>query len=385
MQLFHLSFDPNLPNYLKPRQPNGSEQNDVSHFTHEDLPPRVSFAPSIEQCWYAIYANVSKYFEKHDYPYMDMYVYAYSSPHGKEYKMREELLKTKIHDWHITEEVCFLDTVGIIKLGKIRIFNEEPNIEAVMYKPFNDRTQPSRFLAPKMVYYVLERNHKSFDVQSTGYHLYHYSEQQLAKIFTRRKQGGTPDDIVKLAESLANGIGDIGCYLDHISFFLEPIPLDILPKLFKGEHPFYKSDRQLIEHVVRVNLKDDLKYSLQETPVIGTFSDRWKWDDIDSDTRRIYLRKINKEMDRLKLQGTNPNDMFEVIRPYIGRTRDYFIKARSSQWANDTATKYAGEVPHLMLYPKSGKMDVVRANPVKLGSVTKTVTVKPSLFSKIFK
>lgn len=386
MPLFHLSFDDNLPSYLKPRQPNGSENNDQSHFTHEDLPPRVSFAPSIEQCWYAIYPNIAKYFERFNYPYMDMYVYAYSSPHGQEHRIDEQVLKAKIHDWHITEEVCFIGTsVGIAKVGKIRIFNEEPNVEPVMYRPFENKNHSMRFLAPKMIYYVLENTHPKIKLHSTGYHLYHYSTQQLTKINTKRKQGISDPDLIRHAESRANNLGDIGCYLDHISFFLEPIPVDILPKLFKGKHPFYQPNATLIEHVVAVKLKDEIKWSLQETPVINEFSDRWDWEDIDVDKRRLYIRKINKEMTRLKLQGYDTLDMFNAIRPYIGRTKEYFIKARSSKWAEDTSTQYAAEVPHLMIYPKDGVMDVLKSKTVTLGLSSVNDISKKTFLSRFLK
>lgn len=385
MTLYHLSFNGNLPSYLKPRQPHGSEQNDTTHFTHEDLPPRVSFAPTIEQCWYAIYPNVSAFFEKYNYPYMDMYVYAYAPSHGKEYSIGEEILKSKIHDWHMTNEVCFLETVGIVKVGKIRIFSNEPIVDAITYQPFNDPKQPKRFLAPKMIYYVLETYTAKADLRSTGYHLYHYSTQMLTKISTTRKIGKVSSDVISLAESRANSMGDIGCYLDHISFFLEPIPIDILPKLFKGEHPFYKPGAKIVEHVVAIKFDDDIKWSLQETPDINSFSDQWDWNNVDADKRRLYIRKINKEMSRLDLQGHDTSKMFNAIRPYIGRTRDYFIKARSSKWANDTATQYAAEVPHLMIYPKDGIMDVINSKTVTLGLSSVKDIPKRTFLSRFFK
>ena len=69
-------------------------------------------------------------------------------------------------------------------------------------------------------------------------YLYHYSDKLFDRLLTKRKQGVT-DDENKLEKY---------AYLDHISFFLEPIPLDILPSIHKNKHPFYVEGKELNEY-----------------------------------------------------------------------------------------------------------------------------------------
>ena len=365
--LLHLSFDSNLPTTLQPQQPAGYESSDRTHITFEDLPPRVSFAPTIGQCWMAIYKNISQYFDRDNYPYMDMYVYAYDGTvKSIGNVIPESIMAAKVHDWHMTKEVAFTKPVRIRKVGRVRFWNRLNPAERIDYVPFNNKQYPKRLLCMSPLYFILEQYDRSITLESTGVHLYHYSQNQHINLATKRSYT-TDADIVKRAESMAKNVGDIGSYLDHISFFIEPIPTDILPKLFEDKHPFYRSNTTVVEHIVEVTKDASLKWALQETPEINSFSDRWDWTSPTVEQRRGYIRRINQEMTKLDLQGTDVNLMFKAIRPFLGTTRDYFIKARKSKWANDTATQYAAEVPHLMLYPKSGTMPVLQSREVKFG------------------
>lgn len=383
--LLHLSFNPDLPTTLMPKQPQGSEHYDPQHFTYEDLPPRVSFAPTIEQCWMAIYKNIDMYFDRHLFPYMDMYVYAYDGTvKSIGNVIPESVMAKRVHDYHVTGEVAYTKPVRIRKVAKVRFWNTEPQAERIEYTPFNDKAYPKRLLCTRPLYYILENLDRDIVLNSTGYQLYHYSNKTLTELLTKRSYT-TDQQIISLAESNAKLVGDIGCYLDHISFFLEPIPTDILPKLFGGKHPFYRPNETCIEHVVQVKLTDSFDWALQETPVIGKFSDRWNWDDITREVRRGYIRQINKEMTRLKLQGSDVAQMFDAIRPYIGETRDYFIKARQSRWAEDTSTQYAAEVPHLMLYPNGGSMKVLKSKEVRFGIADVKESAMRLLWRRMFR
>lgn len=152
--LYHLSFNSNLPAALQPRQPHG-EPAKVSIYT-EKLPPRVSFSPSVQQCFTAIYPNISKYFEEEKYPYMDMYVYA---PIGKGKRLSQDIVLQNVWDSHVTEEVCFVSSIQITRVAKIRIFNPKTlNRDNSIYtQPFNSRMAKVRFVAPIVNFDILER------------------------------------------------------------------------------------------------------------------------------------------------------------------------------------------------------------------------------------
>jgi hypothetical protein len=67
---------------MYPRQPHGLKDPDdikkklTQSIFAENLPPRISFSPSVTECFRAIWPNIHKYFTRHKYPHMDMYVYA---------------------------------------------------------------------------------------------------------------------------------------------------------------------------------------------------------------------------------------------------------------------------------------------------------------------
>lgn len=130
--LFHISFNKALPTYLYPRQPMGLKDPDKidqaptpsdSMFA-ENLPPRISFAPSVTECWRAIWPNIYRYFSKYKYPHMDMYVYILEKGNESNMLRPEQLTKDmKLWDAHFTNEYCFLTKVRVKKIAKIRIYN----------------------------------------------------------------------------------------------------------------------------------------------------------------------------------------------------------------------------------------------------------------------
>lgn len=64
--LYHISFNSNLPSILYPRQPDGMVEDAYEY----ELGPRVSFAPTIRQCAIAVYFNLPK-----DYTFTKEIVY----------------------------------------------------------------------------------------------------------------------------------------------------------------------------------------------------------------------------------------------------------------------------------------------------------------------
>ena len=128
--LFHISFNKALPTFMYPRQPNGLHDPDnietkvsASIFA-EDLPPRISFSPSVAECFRAIWPNIHQYFTRHKYPYMDMYVYALvKGDHKCMYTPEFMTKENKLWDAHFTNEHCFLTKVKVKKVAKIRVMN----------------------------------------------------------------------------------------------------------------------------------------------------------------------------------------------------------------------------------------------------------------------
>lgn len=128
--LFHISFNKALPSFLYPRQPSGLynpdklDQVPKESIYSENLPPRISFSPSATECFRAIWPNIHKYFTRHKYPHMDMYVYALVKGNEKTMFTPDQLTKDqKLWDAFFTQEHCFLTKVKVEKVAKIRVFN----------------------------------------------------------------------------------------------------------------------------------------------------------------------------------------------------------------------------------------------------------------------
>lgn len=128
--LYHISFSKSLPTYMYPRQPQGlhnpddiTKQIKTSIFS-ENLPPRISFSPSVAECFRAIWPNIHKYFTRHKYPHMDMYVYALVKGNEKLMLTPKQMTENnQLWDAFFTREHCFLSKVKVVKVAKVRIFN----------------------------------------------------------------------------------------------------------------------------------------------------------------------------------------------------------------------------------------------------------------------
>lgn len=149
-KLYHISFDGDLEGLWEPKEPaGGGSQSDTS----EPNTPRICVSPTIEQCFQAIYPNVSKYFEEKNYPHMDFYVYI-AQVVGTEEIITPEALTAKryVPDAHLTDEYWILDPTFMQKHSKIRIKNTNDN-KWLEFHPYNDESEDKRGFAPDNIKY----------------------------------------------------------------------------------------------------------------------------------------------------------------------------------------------------------------------------------------
>lgn len=204
--------------------------------------------------------------------------------------------------------------------------------------------------------------------------LYHYSTEPLKILLTRREQG-VSDEQISEAETKAKKLGLPLPYIDHISFFLEPIPKETIAGIFKNQHPFWKAGAEIYEHVIdTASIPSQSQYMVVETPVIDKYTDQFDWSVTDLTVRSKYFIAMHKEMKRLGLLGAGIPKMVKQLTPYLGKTEGYYIKARMAKGADMTKTQYAAGVPHLMVYPIGGRVKVEQVSKIKLGSTQPTIS-----------
>lgn len=151
----HLSFNDSLDGVWKPRLPAGSELNSDGKYP-EPRTPRISVSTTLAGCFYAIYPNISQFFEKRHYPHIDINVYVPEMHRDIRVVTNHELKEKRyVHDAHITHEVWILDAVVMKRIGKVRFKNTSDD-KWLNYHPFGDPKEPLRRLAPKVDYEILK-------------------------------------------------------------------------------------------------------------------------------------------------------------------------------------------------------------------------------------
>lgn len=74
--------------------------------------------------------------------------------------------------------------------------------------------------------------------------------------------------------------------------------------------------------------------------------------------------------------GNTVSGLKHQLSKFKGKTKDFYISARKRSDAQEHFNKYAANVPHVMLYPKNGIVNIESVNIVTIGSeVRKPVKV----------
>lgn len=125
-ELYHISFNPNLPAVLIPREPAALTEDSNEH----NLGKRVSFAPTVRQCAIALFFNIPK--EGRLTKEVTFYIYKLDSKKSLKEIPRKELEK-HIFDIAVTDEVCITEPCPIKKIGKMLV---KYNVKKPIYTKF---------------------------------------------------------------------------------------------------------------------------------------------------------------------------------------------------------------------------------------------------------
>lgn len=112
--LYHMSFNPKLPKILYPRQPNELSEDSDEHA----LQDRVSFAPTLRQCWIALFYNIPEEIRTTKDIVFDVYQLDSKKPLET---LDPKLVYKYVWDSKFTDEVCVIEPCPIKHLGKVKI------------------------------------------------------------------------------------------------------------------------------------------------------------------------------------------------------------------------------------------------------------------------
>lgn len=166
----------------------------------------------------------------------------------------------------------------------------------------------------------------------------------------------------------------IDSYGNSVSFFFEPIPLD-LPQLFFNKNPMWVSGETLYQHEIELyTLEPDILYHIVETPrKTELLYEVQDWSKVKSQPKLkdLYFNQVEKMEVRYGYRGKGVKKMLFVIRRDRLATgiRYRFNEAvniieKHNEWETN-GTKYAAMVPHVMLYPTT-PIKVHNVTPIKL-------------------
>lgn len=205
-------------------------------------------------------------------------------------------------------------------------------------------------------------------------YLYHYSKERYDALKTKRLT------VTYSAEELAEIAATTkfrskpGDYIDHISFFMGPLPAKTIGTVFRNaNHAVWVNGNELYEYVVSVHdLPDNFIFELVESPtdVKILYDTDWQYGD------REWVRQYMKETSNRKLKsGEVGNDipgLLRQMRKYHGKLEYYYQQSTLlSDWEENNQ-KYAASVPHLMLYPEGGIIPWRGINRITIGSDKRT-------------
>lgn len=126
---YHISFDDDLPETLTPKLPEGSDSEESGDYP-EPPTSRISFSPSVELCFRAVYPNISHLLENSKEPNITFSVYVF---YDKPIKLKPVDVED-VHDAGITLERITRVPTRIKKLGKVTIKNTSDD-KGLFYLP----------------------------------------------------------------------------------------------------------------------------------------------------------------------------------------------------------------------------------------------------------
>ncbi len=191
--------------------------------------------------------------------------------------------------------------------------------------------------------------------------LYHYSVERYTELSSLAARGLQKKGF-EAKES------DPFAYNKSISFFFEPIPLD-LPEILRREHNFWKTGAELYQYEIStVQLKEETPYILTEgEEIVDLIYNKQDWSKVKGDASLIskYKEEIRALELKLKYKGTNIEDLIRVSKKYRTGIRERYkaLYELNLKYPEDNLLdKYAATVPHVMIYtdklvikPKSTK------------------------------
>ena len=205
-------------------------------------------------------------------------------------------------------------------------------------------------------------------------YLYHYSLEKYDHLLTLEEQWNQRIKIptkeeLEAAKSPDKERYEEYSYAEHLSFLLDPLPVDLVARFRGGNNKLYNA-KSCWEYKIDIAVfKDNIKfYHIAENDV-NNFFFYHLWLDFEFPGKRFLYFKTKNLVD--KMVGNAGYDYLSLrtaVFKYKGRTRQAYrelIESEDFEWVKSRGM-YAPTVPHLMAYPKIGIIEYADVKKIKL-------------------
>lgn len=196
--------------------------------------------------------------------------------------------------------------------------------------------------------------------------LYHYSKEPFSELKTVRYRKQLSKEEIENATRIMNFRQEIGLYFDHISFFFEPIPVKNMGYFFRNvKHDFWFKGNKIFEHVIDSSTIGNFKFNIVESDEITKYSNTNWPDDPTVENKLKFFKERRKIEESLKLIGSNNHELETYSAKYTGKILSYYSNAYKTN-DDESMLKYAASVPHVMIYPDSGHINLLQTPVLKI-------------------
>lgn len=209
-------------------------------------------------------------------------------------------------------------------------------------------------------------------------YLYHYAPEAHNTVQSKAASGiVTPLEAAHERLKAINNKAFHKAYCDHISFFFEPIPAELLPKLFPDDHHAWHKGNVLYEHIVDVDILPlHIPYDVVESTKFLLAFDKFciekNWVDDNPALLREWQQLEDGMLRRWNERGSRLAFLKQKIEENQGIIAQKYVEAVERPDFVWNKYKYAACVPHLMLWPPRGEVKVQKINKVVMGSNVRT-------------
>ena len=185
-------------------------------------------------------------------------------------------------------------------------------------------------------------------------YLYHYSEVGFSTLKTKNRQNNRQFSSTATPKEVGFD-SHLWDYNDQISFFIDPIPSDIIAQIYQ-DHFIWYSGNVLVEHRVLMSSLGEMNFDIAESLPRNKL--RAQWTHYKTMSEEEYYDAFFRFKKKSGEMGTTIPELKRAVLPYLGKMRSIYKKYPSTVYYELKSEQYAAFIPHVMIYPFSGEIPV---------------------------